>query len=224
VRLLAWLFVVVVLAASLGGAYWALRAVIGREKEQNGNQSVDRRQCPECARRGDTSAVERDGLYDQAEPVAKTIKTALQMLIGIAAVCIIGWHFIAGSASDPEPAIPQLLDGIGIALAAAAVIELAYTLFTKGPDEALDPLMLAIAATLIIQVGKYPEEKRPNTEVANAGDLLLLGILLAVLFLVRLMLSERHHGDEPRIWWIKRLERRSTAASPFDKGDKGTPT
>jgi hypothetical protein len=154
----------------------------------------------------------------------KTIKTALQMLIGIAAVCIIGWHFIAGSASDPEPAIPQLLDGIGIALAAAAVIELAYTLFTEGPDEALDPLMLAIAATLIIQIGKYPEEKRPNTEVASAGDLLLLGILLAVLFLVRLVLSERYHGDEPRIWWIKRLERRSTAASPSDKGDNGTPT
>ena len=74
------------------------------------------------------------------------------------------------------------------------MIELAYTLFTEGPDEALDPLMLGIAATLIIQFGTYHQPQG-----ASAADLLLLGTLLAVLFIVRLTLSERHDGADPRI-------------------------
>jgi hypothetical protein len=145
------------------------------------------------------------------------------MVIGVAAVCIIGWHFIAGPTGTSEEVTRQLLDGIGVALAAAAVIELAYTLFTEGPDEALDPLMLGIAATLIIQLGKYPEPQG-----ADAADLLLLGTLLAVLFLVRLALSERHDGADPNIWWIRRLRRRTagdtTHASPPDQGHEDEST
>jgi hypothetical protein len=39
------------------------------------------------------------------------------------------------------------------ALAAATVIQLAFTLFTLGPDEALDPVLLAIASALLLQLG-----------------------------------------------------------------------
>jgi hypothetical protein len=80
------------------------------------------------------------------------------------------------------------------------VVELAYTLFTDGPDEALDPLMLGVSAALLIQLGGLTLE----VPFQQAAGLLVLGVLLAVLFATRLMLAERHDSKSPRIWWIKR--------------------
>ena len=45
-----------------------------------------------------------------------------------------------------------ILGGTGVGLAAAAALELAYTLFTPGPDEALDPLMLGLSATILLKL------------------------------------------------------------------------
>jgi hypothetical protein len=49
-----------------------------------------------------------------------------------------------------------VLTDIGFALAAAAVVELAYTLFTHGPDEALNPLILGVGAAILIQLNREP--------------------------------------------------------------------
>ena len=138
-------------------------------------------------------------LYDQIEPYARMVKTAVQMIIGVLAVAVIGWQLLHVWPDTPKEATALLLDGIGVGLAAAAVVELAYTLFTQGPDEALDPLMLGLSATLLIELGKLDE-----LSLGRAGALLLLGSLLTVLFAIRLFLAERRHSDPvPQIWWIR---------------------
>lgn len=76
------------------------------------------------------------------------------------------------SVKDPTTLI---LNGISIGLAAAAALELAYTLFTPGPDEALDPLMLALSATLLLKLTQLTSP----VSMGEAVALLLLGLLLA---------------------------------------------
>jgi len=86
----------------------------------------------------------------------RLLKAAVQMLIGTLAVFLLGtqmWHGRTGW-SPHFPPIDVGLELIGEALAAATVVELAYTLFADGPDEVLDPLMLGISAFLIIELGK----------------------------------------------------------------------
>jgi hypothetical protein len=147
-------------------------------------------------------------VYGKVHGYAHLVKAVLQMFIGIIAVVIVGWKFLhAPPPLRPKPdeettttATSLLLDGIGVGLAAAAVVELAYTLFTDGPDEALDPLMLGLSAAILIQLGGLD----PHVSFQQAGGLLALGVLLVVLFATRLMLAERHDGEAPKVWWIRR--------------------
>jgi len=129
------------------------------------------------------------------------------MVIGLIAVCAVAWHVLV---SWPDITTGQatrlLLDGIGVGLAAAAVVELAYTLFTEGPDEALDPLMLGLSATILIELGRFGDDASPR----RAGALLLLALLLVLLFATRLFLAERHDVESGKdhtwsIWWLRRL-------------------
>lgn len=93
--------------------------------------------------------------YRQAAPKARWIKALIQMAIGVVATGItlrdvkLGWN-------HHETALQiggHVLDAVGTALAIAAAVELAYTLFTHGPDEALDPVMLGLSATLLLALG-----------------------------------------------------------------------
>jgi hypothetical protein len=139
-------------------------------------------------------------VYSAVEDHARNVKAVLQMIIGVVAVCVVGWHFLEVPIHSTHQATSLLIDGIGVGLAAAAVLELAYTLFTSGPDEALDPLMLAVAAALLIQLAGLDGTPSPG----KASALLLQGLLLAALFATRLMLAERNENDldRPNIWWI----------------------
>lgn len=144
-------------------------------------------------------------IYRKVQGYAHLVKAILQMFIGVTAVAIVGWKYLHDAPplqapQGQETATSLLLDGIGVGLAAAAVVELAYTLFTDGPDEALDPLMLGLSAALLIQLGGL----NLQLTLDKAVGLLALGVLLAVLFATRLMLSERHDDEAPRVWWIKR--------------------
>ena len=94
------------------------------------------------------------------------------MAIGIYAVGWLGWTFLLSSrihncaaaqevTIKPSHSVCYLIPPAAIvfkliadALAASTVIELAFTLFTPGPDEALDPVLLAVAAALLFQLGK----------------------------------------------------------------------
>jgi hypothetical protein len=51
----------------------------------------------------------------------------------------------------------------------------------------------------LIQLGALPSDLTFNHAVA----LLILGVLLAMLFATRLMLSERHESRDPNVWWVR---------------------
>jgi hypothetical protein len=85
-------------------------------------------------------------LYRHGQPSAHAVKVVLQMIVGVGAVIDIGRHVAHAIAirTVSSPLAPSTVVSVRIiayALAVAAAIELAYTLFTPGPDEALDPLM-----------------------------------------------------------------------------------
>jgi hypothetical protein len=135
-------------------------------------------------------------LYTLTKPVAENVKAVTQMFIGVATVLAVGWRLLYSPGPDPSQLI---FKGVGIGLALAAAIELAYTLFTPGPDEALDPLMLAVSATILLKLSQIEN----TISLADAGAFLLLGVLLVVLFVARLLLAERSEEEErPNIWWI----------------------
>jgi hypothetical protein len=96
------------------------------------------------------------GIYRNQGPRAQDIKALIQMIIGaFAAIFILTMTLYLIVRRQPGVIIQQhIFTAIGVALAAGAGIELAYTLFTHGPDEALDPLMLGLSATIVLQLAK----------------------------------------------------------------------
>ena len=120
------------------------------------------------------------------------------MFIGALAVILLGVKMWAGRVwwNPKFLGIENCLTLIGEALAAATVVELAYTLFTDGPDEVLDPLMLGISAFLIIELGK----KTTHIEWGTGFGLLLSAIALGLLFAIRQRFIE-DSKPVPSFWW-----------------------
>ena len=96
--------------------------------------------------------------YRWLKPWAHLSKVLLQMVIGVGAAAYIGWYAYRYLTSLHNGLAPDLnavngaVNVIAFALAIAAGIELAYTLFTPGPDEALDPLMLGLSSGILLLV------------------------------------------------------------------------
>lgn len=139
-----------------------------------------------------------DHLYARIAPKAKLLKAVIQMYIGILAVIRLDAYMRHGRTwwnlhfADADHSLAL----IGRALAAATVVELAYTLFTDGPDEVLDPLMLGISAFLIIELGKTETSISWGTGLG----LLLAAIALGILFAVRQRFIEET-VRVPWFWW-----------------------
>ena len=193
-RAFAWGFVILfvgMVVAALMLAVLAMRRE--RAKQSSSTEEAPKAKLPD--------------VYTRAKPYAAILKASLQMLVGVIAVSVVGWQYLFFSVKDPTTLI---LNGISIGLAAAAALELAYTLFTPGPDEALDPLMLALSATLLLKLTQLSS----SVSTGQAVALLLLGLLLAALFATRLMLAERDEEDErPKIWWVPDRRRKQDKKS-----------
>jgi hypothetical protein len=131
-------------------------------------------------------------LYRNCKPWAYSVKILLQMLVGLGALIDIGMH-VANSVANQTGAAPlapptvTTVRVIAYALAVAAAIELAYTLYTPGPDEALDPLMLGLSSGILILI-----TSDNHLSVTDKYWGILIGVFaLAGLFLVRkYLLSE----------------------------------
>lgn len=127
-------------------------------------------------------------LYRKAKPGAYALKIFLQMVVGLGAVVDIAWHVeqsvLTHSGQAPfAPSIIVSVQVIASALAVAAAIELAYTLFTPGPDEALEPLMLGLSAGILFLITENSNDK---LSVAVQFSAVLLGVLaLGALFIIR---------------------------------------
>jgi hypothetical protein len=125
-------------------------------------------------------------LYQLLKPGAHGVKVFLQMVVGIGAVIDIGFQVVRFSIARHSTFVPAVsattvvVQVIAYALAVAAAIELAYTLFTPGPDEALDPLALGLSSGLLLLI----TAGQPSVTAKFSG--VLLGVLaLGGLFLIR---------------------------------------
>ena len=142
----------------------------------------------------DNTNEQKNWLYSASEPVANDIKVALQFLVALVIVGVIIVKIslsIAGVeynddmfyVNDPKLIIylanNNLLLLVGQALAVSASIELAYMLFTPGPDEAIDPVILGIAAAALVALS----ENNPHWE--DAILVLSFSVGLYILFHLR---------------------------------------
>jgi hypothetical protein len=101
----------------------------------------------------DKSIIERIHVsYKKADNFAELVKIAIQMSIGLILTVLVvsrgleylGVH-IPFNVPDDNP-----LEIVGKGLMVSAGIELAYMLFTEGPDEAVEPLILGISSAALI--------------------------------------------------------------------------
>jgi len=102
------------------------------------------------------------------------------------------------------------LAGGGLAL--SAVVELAYTFFTRGPDEALDPLILGISSFALINISRHD----PSLTTAHAIPVALLAVALTLLFLVRRFLLHNEARKPPS----RNRKVRTTQAARPQRPDK----
>lgn len=118
-------------------------------------------------------------LYRIADAYAEPVKVALQFAIGaVLAVLVVlkGLQYLGLNIPAPEG---NPLDIAGMALMVSAGIELAYMLFTEGPDEAVQPLILGLASAALVTASS----PRLGYEQAVIIGVLCLGI--AALFVVK---------------------------------------
>ena len=151
---------------------------------------------------------------------AGRVKAWLQMLIGVYALGWLAWAFllshhtrscvpITSNSNQFCYAIPPqalTFHVIADALAAATVVQLAYTLFTPGPDEALDPVLLAIATALLFQLGKVD-----SFRWQDGLAVLLYGVALGGLFVVRVFIAPDEDRPPKLWWWTQPPARRRTS-------------
>jgi hypothetical protein len=121
------------------------------------------------------------------EPYAEAVKIVLQMFIGTGLAVLIslkllnhlGIGFAVPFLTEQVYNRPTL-DIVGLSLGYSSALELAYALFTEGPDEAVEPLIMGLAAALLVVVSEIP----PIDLIRSIGVALLV-TALAGLFLIR---------------------------------------
>jgi hypothetical protein len=124
---------------------------------------------------------------------AHLIKTVLQYLIGFTIVTILisqVWILAQNGklvSANLEEEASQLLQIVAVGLIVSTAIELAYMLFTIGPDEAIDPVITALAAILLLRLPPPTRDTLMMTDISYARiiEILAYGILIVILFGVR---------------------------------------
>jgi hypothetical protein len=135
-----------------------------------------------------------EALYGHTDKPAQWIKAVVQMIIGVAtviAVAILVWFPNLRTGGIAELALRTVASG----LALAAVVELTYTLFTEGPDEALDPLILGLSSFILLKIS----DPKTGLSISNAGTFALLVLALAALFVLREQFIEKPKRERARI-------------------------
>lgn len=129
-------------------------------------------------------------VYDSVQPIAEGAKAIVQMIIGIAALIILVVQLCIHIPASAISLGDRALAIIGVALAFSAAVELAYTFFTDGPDEAIDPLILGLSSFGLIEISR--SEAHLNTV---AIPILLIAVAIVVLFIARKFLLEVRTED-----------------------------
>ena len=128
--------------------------------------------------------------YRVPEVVAFYARTLAQSLMGawmfgfllLKGVTVLGF-WPDGLGVDLQAAVraaPEL-GLVSGALLAAAAVELAYMLFTPGPDEAIDPLILGLAGTTILALSHHEQAAGESGRAGTGLDDLMNGALILLL-------------------------------------------
>jgi DNA-binding XRE family transcriptional regulator len=125
-------------------------------------------------------------LYHKVQPPAEAIKGYIQIGIGIAVIIVFAWRCVSHPPGEFNIA-QEALRLVGYGLAASAAVELAYTFFTKGPDEALDPLILGVSSFTLIALSRIDP---PRLKTGDTIPISLLALVILLLFLARRFLLE----------------------------------
>jgi hypothetical protein len=124
-------------------------------------------------------------IYGHVQPKAQGIKAAIQVLIGLAAIVLLIYRLSTHFDENTNATADLALKTIGVALAFSAAVELAYTFFTDGPDEALDPLILGISSFTLILVSESRWLENSVNLDALAVPVLLFALSIFILFLTK---------------------------------------
>lgn len=134
------------------------------------------------------------------EGCVEFVKTFMQYCIGgyiLAFVFIKGYMFLGFPVFDlpfvnlePVDYIlkKNILSLVSEAMMVSAAIELAYMLYTPGPDEAVDPLILGIAGTALL-VMSDDNKVSGDGFLSDSFSVLLFVISLSLLFFLRYKLT-----------------------------------
>ena len=82
---------------------------------------------------------------------------------------------------------------MAIALEYSAGIELAYTLFTEGPDEAVEPVIMGLAAAMLLGFSKLG-----SIDVLAGCGAIAFVLALAGLFLIRHYFVQPDNDDDEK--------------------------
>jgi hypothetical protein len=128
--------------------------------------------------------------YGFWRPLALRLKIVLQMLIGLTIVVLLAIKFASHFPGvhawlEHELTVPmqfawehRTLEIVANGLAYSAGVDLAYMLFTPGPDEAFEPVILALASGVILLAS---DEKLQWEQYVGALALsLAIGVVLTV--------------------------------------------
>jgi hypothetical protein len=142
------------------------------------------------------SQKKKHGLYKRFGPWAKSAKIRLQFVIGAGLVILLGVKLVCSlfrlSCHLVQPLVAlNTLQLVANALEYSAGIELAYTLFTEGPDEAVEPVIMGLAAAMLLVISKLE-----GIDVFGACAALVFVIALAGLFLIRHYFVEQGEEDD----------------------------
>ena len=102
------------------------------------------------------------------------------ILTGLIIVYVAIYIYVLATTHKSQLPLPDVtpLTIVGFALAISTAFELAYTLFTDGPDEAVNPVITSIAVGILLLIS-------PNLDFRNAGAVALLALALVVLFILK---------------------------------------
>lgn len=150
-------------------------------------------------------------LYKTYKPLAESIRITIQMGIGaILGIIVVvdGILFLCSSFSNPSAqwlANQNPLNIIAYGLFFSTGVDLAYMLFTPGPDEAIDPVMTGLAAAILLGIGHTDFSQ---IEVGHGVALLLAAGALAGLFATKKYLfhptKEDKNGTKNQPQLVKR--------------------
>jgi hypothetical protein len=156
-------------------------------------------------------------LYDYVGGYAGGVRTGLQMVIGGVLVLRVGWFAVQHFWADAEVPVTAraILSIAGTYLAASTAVELAYFLFTPGPDEAYRPVLLALAAVALLLGGAVTSD---GTSWAAVGGLVAVVVLLVGMLVLKPRIEEilergevvEHRRDGERARRRREARRRPT--------------